>query len=241
MPTDDAKPLPASTSLAIVVPVLDELARLPVLSQQLRLSQADQIILVDGGSEDGSWQWLQTEWCNGTSRTAVNSARGRALQMNAGAAQSSTDMLLFLHADTSLPQDAVAAVKHALHQTRGWGRFDVQFDSPGMAMRFIAWFINQRSRLTGIATGDQAIFVSRELFDQLGGFPNIALMEDIALCKLLKRSSKPHCLRQRVTTSARRWQEYGVIRTVILMWSLRLAYFLGVSPEKLARFYRNQR
>jgi rSAM/selenodomain-associated transferase 2 len=153
--------------------------------------------------------------------------------MNAGAAVATGDALLFLHADTRLPPDADALVAAALAR-RDWGRFDVRIDGRSPLLPVIAWFMNQRSRLTGIATGDQAIFVRREVFP---GFPEIALMEDVAFSVAMKARARPACLRQRVTTSGRRWDEGGALRTLLLMWRLRLAYFLGAAPEKLARRY----
>jgi rSAM/selenodomain-associated transferase 2 len=163
------------------------------------------------------------------------SPRGRARQMNAGAAAASGTALLFLHADSRLPELADDLVIQALRKCN-WGRFDVQIDSSRDLLRVVAFAMNLRSRLTGIATGDQAIFVRRDAF---AGFPDIALMEDIAFCKAMKRSSPPACLRERATTSARRWEKNGVLRTVLLMWRLRLAYFLGAAPEELARRYAN--
>ncbi len=157
--------------------------------------------------------------------------------MNAGAAMASGEVLLFLHADTQLPENAVHVVREGLATSgRVWGRFDVQFNE-GPLLGLIAFFMNLRSRITGIATGDQAIFVSRTAFHVNGGFPAIALMEDVALSTRLKRHGRPLCLRARVTTSPRRWKENGTLRTVFLMWRLRLAYFLGVDPRRLARRY----
>jgi rSAM/selenodomain-associated transferase 2 len=159
--------------------------------------------------------------------------RGRARQMNSGAAAASGTALLFLHADTRLPPQADHLIFNSLRKNT-WGRFDVRIDSSRDSLRVVAFAMNLRSRLTGIATGDQAIFVRREAFS---GFPDIALMEDIAFSKAMKRRSRPACLRERVTTSARRWEKNGVLRTVLLMWRLRLAYFLGASPDELARRY----
>jgi rSAM/selenodomain-associated transferase 2 len=156
--------------------------------------------------------------------------------MNAGAACASGDVLLFLHADTRLPHEADQMICGELqHSGRTWGRFDVQFS--GGALPLIAAAMNLRSRLTGIATGDQAMFVTRTVFEKVGGFREIPLMEDIALSKKLKRLSRPLCLRAKVTTSARRWQTRGIVRTVMLMWRLRLAYYFGATPDRLARLY----
>jgi rSAM/selenodomain-associated transferase 2 len=160
----------------------------------------------------------------------VTAPRGRALQMNAGARAATGAMLLFLHADSRLPPGAdVLALNASI-----WGRFDVQIEGRHPLLKVVAWAMNLRSRLTGIATGDQAIFVRRDAFP---GFPDIALMEDVALSKLLKRRGAPACLRARVVTSGRRWESRGVLRTIFLMWRLRLLYFLGASPERLARRY----
>jgi rSAM/selenodomain-associated transferase 2 len=160
---------------------------------------------------------------------------GRAVQMNAGARQASGDALLFLHADTRLPALADEFILSSLEK-KVWGRFDVQIVGEHPLLRVVACAMNLRSRLTGIATGDQAIFVRHDVFQ---GFPDIALMEDIALSRRLKRRGRPACLRSRVLTSGRRWERRGVLRTIVLMWRLRLLYFLGMPAERLARFYRN--
>jgi rSAM/selenodomain-associated transferase 2 len=157
--------------------------------------------------------------------------------MNAGAAACPAEVLLFLHADTALPEQADALVRRATRDASAWGRFDVRIDSPSRALRLVEHMMNLRSRWTGIATGDQAMFVRRDLFDQVGGFPDLPLMEDIALSRLLKRHGRPACLRERVITSARRWERHGVWRTVLLMWRLRAAYFLGADPRQLAIRY----
>jgi rSAM/selenodomain-associated transferase 2 len=187
------------------------------------------VIVADGGSGDGTPRLAQPH-CD----RVVHCGRGRALQMNAGARAASGDALLFLHADTRLPAFSDELVLDALKE-RAWGRFDVAIDSSRPLLRVVAWAMNLRSRLTGIATGDQAIFVRRGAF---AGFPEIALMEDVAFCKRMKRLGPPACLRDKVLTSGRRWESRGVLRTIVLMWSLRLAYFFGVSPDRLVRFYR---
>src|SRR5688572_33186610 len=153
--------------------------------------------------------------------------------MNAGARVATGEALVFLHADTRLPEDADQLIFQSL-SSRQWGRFDVTIDSRHPLLRLVACAMNLRSRLTGIATGDQAIFVRREAFD---GFPEIALMEDVAFCRRMKRRGPPACLRSRVSTSGRRWESRGVLRTVVLMWRLRLLYSLGAPPERLARLY----
>ena len=147
------------------------------------------------------------------------------------------DTLLFLHADTTLPENADHCIQQALQGGAVWGRFDVRIDSPRPVFRVIERLMNLRSRWTGVATGDQAVFVRRTAFEAVGGFEDIALMEDIALSRALLRLSRPACLRQRVTTSARRWEQHGVWRTVLLMWRLRAAYFFGANPARLARQY----
>jgi len=216
--------------LSIIVPALNEaagIARTLEVLAPLR-ARGHEVILADGGSEDGTRE-IAVPFVD---RVLV-AARGRARQMNAGAAASTGDALLFLHADTRLPADADRIVFHALEKSL-WGRFDVAIEGRSAMLPAIAFFINLRSRLSGIATGDQAIFVRRGAF---AGFPEIALMEDVAFSKAMKRRSTPACLRARATTSGRRWERGGVLRTVLLMWRLRLAYFLGASPDELARRY----
>lgn len=223
------------SKLSIIMPVLDEgegiAAALDALAG-LR-ARGTEVIVVDGGSRDATVQRARPR-----SDRVILASRGRALQMNAGAEQASGDVLLFLHADTRVPADADHVVLKRLERSgRVWGRFDVKIDGRSPVLPVVAWFMNLRSRLTGIATGDQAMFVRRGAFQAVGGFPAIALMEDIALCKLLKRVSKPLCLRERVTTSGRRWEKRGVLSTIILMWRLRLGYFFGADPKALARQY----
>jgi len=184
--------------------------------------------VVDGGSEDRT-----AAIAAALADRVLLAPRGRARQMNAGAAAVRGETLVFLHADTRLPPDADQLVADSLTR-HSWGRFDVQIDSARPSLRMVACAMNLRSRLTGIATGDQAIFVRRAAF---AGFPEIALMEDIAFSKAMKRRGPPACLRARVTTSGRRWERGGILRTVLQMWRLRLAYFLGVSPDELARRY----
>ena len=158
--------------------------------------------------------------------------------MNAGAEKAEGNVLLFLHGDTRLPSDADHVLLNDLeHSALAWGRFDVKIDSPHFALRVVGWLMNLRSRVTGIATGDQAIFVKRDVFKEIGGYPPIALMEDIALSKRLKKVSRPLCLREQVVTSGRRWEKHGVLRTILLMWRLRLAYYFGADPNELAQQY----
>jgi len=228
--------------LAIVVPVLDEEASIAAMLQSLAPLRARgaAVIVVDGGSRD------DTVACAAPFADRVlETGRGRALQMNAGARcteAAASGVLLFLHADTRLPADADQVLQQALAGSRRvWGRFDLRLDGSGRALRLVETMVNWRSRLTGIATGDQAIFVTRAAFDALGGYAPLPLMEDIDFCRRAKRLSRPLRLRQRVVTSARRWQRHGLLRTIVLMWSLRLAYFLGADPEALARRYRDAR
>jgi rSAM/selenodomain-associated transferase 2 len=188
--------------------------------------------VVDGGSGDDT-----VERARLLADHVLTAPRGRAAQMNAGAAAAKGTMLLFLHADTRLPDDADRLIRDALARSgRQWGRFDLRFDSGGW-LRLVAWMMNWRSRLTGISTGDQALFVTRWAFDDVGGFPQIALMEDVALSARLKQVSRPVALRARVTASGRRWRKHGVWRTILLMWRLRLAYFFGADPKRLAKTY----
>lgn len=234
--TEDAQ------TLSVVVPIFNEIAVLPALLAQLAELRADQLILVDGGSNDGSYQWLEQH--KDKAFTLLQTASGRALQMNAGAAQCTSDMIVFLHADTMLPKDAKKEILAARNNLRLWGRFDIAFSDVGsnrIAMPVVAWFMNVRSRLSSIATGDQAIFVDRQLYNIVGGFPNLPVMEDVALCKQLKRHCVPACSRLKAITSARRWQQNGVIKTVLLMWALRLAFAFGVSPQRLAQIYQQVR
>jgi len=221
--------------LSIVVPVLNEAAEIETTLQALAplRTRGCEVIVVDGGSADDTLALAKS-----LADRTIAAPRGRASQMNAGAATAKGDVLLFLHADTRLPENADALVIDALSRSRrAWGRFDVRFTKG--ALPLIAWTMNVRSRLTGIATGDQAMFATRKAFESVGGFPEIALMEDIALSARLKRISRSACVSARVTTSPRRWQKHGTMRTILLMWRLRFAYFFGAPPEALARAYRH--
>ena len=221
-------------ALAIVVPMLDEAATLPALLVHLAgwRARGCEVVLVDGGSRDDS-----VEMARAAGFRVLIAERGRARQMNAGAQACGRALMLFLHADTRLPEAADAMVCAAL-AVEAWGRFDVHIDGRPRMLRVVAALMNLRSRLSGIATGDQAIFVRRDVFEAVGGFPDQPLMEDIELSCRLLRVSRPACLRARVRTSGRRWEQRGVWRTIALMWRLRWAYWRGVPAERLAEAYR---
>ena len=223
------------TGLSIVMPVLDEAAGITSTLQALAPLRArgHELIVVDGGSRDGT-----PELATALADQVVMSKPGRACQMNAGAAHARGDVLLFLHADTQLPADADALIAKAIGRGAVWGRFDVRITGRSALLPLVAALMNLRSRLSGIATGDQAIFVQRSAFVSLGGYPAQPLMEDIALSQRLRLMAPPACLRERVLTSGRRWDERGAWRTIWLMWRLRWRYWRGESPETLARDYR---
>ena len=216
--------------LSIVIPALNEAERIRSSLQALAplRRRGHEVIVADGGSADGTAE-LAAPLCD----RVVSSARGRAVQMNAGARHATGEVLLFLHADTRLPPDSEVLVRRALEH-HVWGRYDVEIEGRHPLLKAVGCAMSLRSRLTGIATGDQAIFVRRGAF---AGFPEIALMEDIAFSRQMKRRGAPACLRERVSTSGRRWESRGVLRTIVLMWQLRLLYFLGARPERLARLY----
>lgn len=227
-------------TLSIIVPVFNESKRLRALGDELMSAKhaGCELIVVDGGSADES-RALAAHWAH----HVVSAPRGRALQMNAGARVAAGDVLLFLHADSVLPQGACDAIDAACRRDpRAWGRFDVTVQGRSAWFPVISWFINQRSRATGIATGDQGIFLTRAAFEAVGGFPSLPLMEDVAICKRLKRLARPVCLRQKMITSGRRWERHGVWHTIFLMWRLRFDYWRGVPAEALhARYYGPQR
>jgi len=221
--------------ISIIIPTLDEARHIgPALSALQDLRRAGhEVIVTDGGSMDGT-PTLAQEFAD----RVIDAPRGRARQMNAGAATASGTLLLFLHADVRLPANAAAMLDRVCAQSQHqWGRFDVRLSGAAPLLRCIETMMNCRSRLTGIATGDQAMFVTHALFAAVGGFPDLALMEDIALSRTLKRHGAPLCLRDRVLVSSRRWEQRGVLATVALMWRLRLAYFFGADSAKLARRY----
>jgi len=222
-----------TVQISIVIPVLNEAEQLGDKLKALQhLRDCCQLILVDGGSTDDS-RSVAEPWVD----KLVSSLPGRAIQMNAGAAQADADVLLFLHIDTQLPDDAIELMISAVNNAYLWGRFDVAFNTTQTMFKLIAFFMNHRSRLTGIGTGDQCLFMTQQAFQSVGGFPQIALMEDVAISTKLKKLGKPACLKAKVITSARRWQQHGIFRTILLMWRLRLAYFFGADPNKLAMRY----
>jgi rSAM/selenodomain-associated transferase 2 len=222
--------------LSIVVPTLNEEARIGACLQALGTlrRRGAEVIVVDGGSTDATVAVAAP-----LADRVLQAPRGRARQMNAGAAQARAETLLFLHADTRLPDDALHAIETALVDPRThWGRFDVQIEGKPTLLRAVAWLMNLRSRGSGIATGDQAIFVRRSAFSRVGGFPDQPLMEDVELSLRLRKWSAPACLREQVTTSGRRWERDGAWRTIALMWRLRWLYWTGTPPERLAERYK---
>ena len=224
-------------SLSVIVPTLNEETVLAATLQRARQPGVREIIVVDGGSTDRTRAIAAPH-----ADLLLSAARGRAAQMNTGAAHARGDVLLFLHADTLVPPGFAQAVIAACGDDAVvGGRFDVHLEPSSPLIRLTAHLINRRSRLTRISTGDQAIFIRRAVFDRLGGYADIPLMEDIDLSRRMKHAGRIACLRQQVTTSARRWQKDGVVRTILLMWSLRALYFFGVSPARLQRVYRNAR
>jgi rSAM/selenodomain-associated transferase 2 len=225
--------------LSIVIPALDEAAGIAATLAPLQRLRRDghEVIIVDGGSRDGTPGVAAP-----LADRVLVAPRGRATQMNAGAAAATGDVLLFLHADTRLPERADRLVLDGLAaRGREWGRFDVRIEGAHALLPLVAWLMNRRSRWTGIATGDQAMFVRRGTFEALSGFPPLALMEDVELSARLRRVAPPLCIAERAATSGRRWEARGVLRTIVLMWWLRLRYFLGESPERLARSYHAPR
>lgn len=219
-------------TLSIIIPVRNEAENIQQHLQSLQtLRQEAEIILIDGQSSDATTE-LATPYCD----LILSSQAGRAQQMNTGAKQASSSRLLFLHADTVLPDNALDHIKRALDQ-KDWGRFDIKLSGSSFMLRIIEKMMNLRSRLSKIATGDQAIFVKKTLFEKVGMYENIPIMEDIALCKQLRQHSSPAFITAPATTSSRRWEKQGIWLTILLMWRLRLAYAMGVSPDKLVSKY----
>ncbi len=224
-------------NLSVIVPVLNEEITVEATLQALVALAPYEIIIVDGGSRDRT-----REICRRFAVEVLSSERGRARQMNFGARRASGDVLLFLHADTRLPESALDDIDAALSDPRYLGgRFDVELPGAHWMFKMIAALINYRSRATKIGTGDQALFVRRDIFDLIGGYPDIPLMEDIVFYRALKGMGNIACLRSRVVTSARRWERDGVWRTILRMWMVKLCYFAGVSPSRLKQFYADTR
>jgi len=225
--------------LTVIIPALDEAPTIGGTLATLAplVARGVEVVVVDGGSRDATARIAREHGA----RVAVT-GRGRARQMNAGAAHASGDVLLFLHVDTRLPEGAIALLQQAFVQPAvQWGRFDVRLSGAHPAFRLIETMINLRSRVSGVATGDQALFLRAGLFHAIGGFPAIPLMEDVAITKTLRRLSRPLCLRERVTTSSRRWEQHGIVSTVLLMWWLRLLYVCGMSPARLRDMYSKKK
>ena len=220
---------------SIIIPLLNEAALLPMQLAALQewRDVGHEVIVVDGGSDDAS-----VDIARPLVDQLIVSQKGRATQMNKGAVCANNDWLVFLHVDSLFSESAMDSLQTVLQRADvKWGRFDVRLSDSKLLLKLVAGLMNIRSRLTGIATGDQAIFVRKAVFEEAGGFPDIVLMEDISLSSKLKKIASPYCMRDTVTTSSRRWREQGVVRTITMMWSLRLRYFFGVSPSVLAKRY----
>lgn len=224
--------------ISVIIPTLNESSTIArTLTRTVALG-FDEIIVSDGGSTDSTPQMVQACCARVPAVRLVTAPTGRARQLNEGVRACNGDILLFLHADTEVPPHAKTVIESTLKNSLViGGRFDVRFDRPSRWGTVISWFMNRRSRLTGIATGDQAIFVRRQIFEQMGGFPDIPLMEDIEFSRRLKRQGPTAALTDCVTTSFRRWEKTGPFRTILLMWTLRFLYWLGVNPTRLKHFY----
>lgn len=231
MPSENLSDV-SDLGVTIIVPLLNEADIADALIEHLGSLEAEQIVIVDGGSTDSTQEIMQEAGFE-----LIQSPAGRAKQMNAGAAQATQNTVLFLHADTRLPR----SYKTALAKSSVWGRFDVRFDDSSGAMSMIAFFMNLRSRISSVATGDQAIFINKSVFESIGGFPDFPIMEDVAISKRLRQLYRPYNSRLRVTTSARRWQQHGVAKTVFKMWWYRLAYFFGLPPHQIKKGYDDVR
>lgn len=215
--------------------MLNEASRTGALITMLSRLDADEMIIVDGGSTDGGAELLQQAGLR-----VIRSTAGRALQMNLGADSTHAEILLFLHADNEISQQHLDRIREAMADAEvAAGRFDVRLSGDGIGLRIIAFFMNLRSRISRISTGDQAMFVRRSVFEAVGGFPEQPLMEDIELSHRLKQAGKITCLRDKVTASSRRWEKHGIVATVLLMWKLRLLYWLGTDPVRLKALYQD--
>jgi len=223
--------------VSVIIPVLNEEKSIGSTIAALNALAPHEVIVVDGGSGDRTCR-ISVE----AGAKALMTGPGRARQMNRGALEATGDVLLFLHADTRLPTSALRDIAAALNDARYvGGRFDVELDSDRWLLKVVGFMISLRSRLSKVGTGDQAIFVRREMFAELGGFPDMPLMEDIAFCRMLKRAGEVACLKSKVVTSARRWETDGVWRTIFRMWTLKLLYLAGVPPARLKQFYADTR
>ena len=224
-----------NVKLSIVIPTLNESDQIEQCLNNLQplRHRGHEIIVVDGGSNDNTVP-LASSLCD----RIIQSERSRSIQMNAGSASASGQCILFLHADTDLPEDVVDIFSKIINIENVWGRFDIQLSGQSWMFRIIETCMNIRSRATGIATGDQVIFVGKELFSKVNGFPEIALMEDVAISKLLIKFSKPICFTEKVVSSSRRWKENGIIKTIIKMWIIRLLYYFQFDTERLAKLYQ---
>ena len=220
--------------LSVVIPALNESEQIEYCLNGLQLlrQQGHEIIVVDGGSNDNTVS-LALPLCD----RVIQSRKSRSIQMNSGAAEATGHCILFLHADTILPSDVADLFLQVQNIEKKWGRFDIRLSGRDGLFRIIETCMNIRSRVTGIATGDQGVFVGKELFFDVNGFPEIALMEDIAMSKLLLKHSKPLCFRERVVSSSRRWEKNGIIKTILLMWMLRFLYFFNFDTNKLKKLY----